>query len=440
MAWRIPIAACSCAVSVQLASSLSLSRPTDGNTRREASDATLDLDDAMCQNRTEDVMERMCLDDDSEHSSSRERPVFLPWMYTACAMSKMPPDTYSIRPPVWKYCRVLDGGENCDDPTSLVVHPNRGYHRGREPTCGGATPAQNMSLNVFWSVGESDSTMDRKIRDQLAMLDSSGLAVAAESVNMGVHDYYGTSWRNRFRSDFSGTYSWADKVKDIELPAESEQWWQETGERCENGIHHWTTPRPHHEFYVLEGLWEHCQQSQNPDSDAVLYLHTEGREGVPDDWPDMSGTNRGHVGRIQQHFLVSHYQDCVDHLKCGSSTCGPFLLGPDRYRFRWPHYSGNMWWARCDYIKSLPRPRANENEVRDYGHSPTLNPYLSDPPRGRKKAEWWLLGTDRQYSTTRHFKNCFGGNISLTSKKVGAKGVWECLIAWDHVSSKDLRC
>jgi hypothetical protein len=302
-----------------------------------------------------------------------------------------------------------------------------------------------MNLNVFWSIGESDYTMDRKIRDQLEMLNSSGLAVAAESVKVGAHDFYGGgegAWRTRFHSDYlpstSGTYSWADKVQDIELPAEHEAWWQEKGARCQQK--QWSTPRPHHQFYVLEGLWEHCQNSQSPDSDAVLYLHTEGREGLPDNWPDMSGTNRGHIWRIHQHFLVSHYQDCVDHLKCGSSTCGPYLLGPDRYRFKWPHYSGNMWWARCDYIRTLPRPRPNEDEVRDYGHSPILDPYKSDPPRGRRKAEWWLLGTHRQYSTTRHFKNCFGGNLSLTSNKVGAKGVWQCLIDWDHVSQNDLRC
>jgi len=446
MALKICIAAHVFAVSVLIASSLSLSKPSDGSTKREAEDVTLDLDDAMCQNRTEDVLERMCLEDDSELSSTKEVPVFLPWVYATCS-GKMPPDTISLRAPSWTYCRTLDHGSKCDDPTSLIVHASRSYKRIREPICGGATPSQTMNLNVFWSIGESDSTVPRKINEKLALLDESGLAAAAESIKVGTHDFYDggdTPWQNRFQSDYlpntSGRYAWADKVKNVELQAEGEEWWQETGARCKNSIKQWKTPRPHHQFYVLEGLWEHCQASQNPESDAVLYLHTEGREGLPDDWPEMSGTNRGHMGRIQQHFLVRHYQDCVDHLKCGSSTCGAFLLGPDRYRFKWPHYSDNMWWARCDYVKTLPRPRANEDEVRDYGHNPVLNPYVSDPPRGRKKAEWWLLGTDRDYSTDRHFKNCFGGNLSLVSNKVGSKGAWECLIAWDHVREHDLRC
>ena len=30
--------------------------------------------------------------------------------------------------------------------------------------------------------------------------------------------------------------------------------------------------------------------------------------------------------------------------------------------------------------------------------------------------------------------------VPKKDKKVGAKGVWQCLIDWDHVSQNDLRC
>ena len=42
-------------------------------------------------------------------------------------------------------------------------------------------------------------------------------------------------------------------------------------------------------------------------------------------------------------------------------------LGANLEVRRWPHYSGNVWWARCDYIRQLPPLRVNKRDLTDAG-------------------------------------------------------------------------
>jgi len=369
-----------------------------------------------------------CSDDDlvaDEHLRLGE-PKFLPWAYASC-LAPSPPEVYDLRKPLWARYTVADPGTKCSDPYDFSVYAGGGYGHTKEAEC--TSGVTSMELSVFWSVGPGGLS-DDVVREQLSALDASGLGAQAKTVKVAARDHYGeSSWRGRFQSDFIGNnseYSWASKVEDVRISVpEDESWWAEQ-ER------HW-------EFYALEGLWDHCMASQTPSSEAVLYMHTKGgtHPGARA-LPDMSGTKRADWRRLLQHFSITRYQDCVDHLKCGYSTCGPLLASPDKPRVHWPHYSGNVWWARCDYIRALPRPRPLSRELtsRDLGdHAPTL-----DPPLGRYKAEWWLLGSLRDYSRNRHFKNCWGATGADWKTVSGCKDCWKCWISWDEVARKDARC
>lgn len=75
----------------------------------------------------------------------------------------------------------------------------------------------------------------------------------------------------------------------------------------------------------------------------VLYLHSKGvskrgqvRQRM-DDWRNY-----------MEYFIIEKHQVCIEALRT-HDTCGV------NWKNRpYPHYSGNFWWARSDYIRTLP--------------------------------------------------------------------------------------
>jgi hypothetical protein len=89
---------------------------------------------------------------------------------------------------------------------------------------------------------------------------------------------------------------------------------------------------------TLSKLYEFC--SSNP-TYKVLYLHMKG------------GTNN-ELHNINSRKVLDAYTlntGCIPALDKGFDTCG-FRLSPLPYI----HYSGNFWWARCEYVSSLADP------------------------------------------------------------------------------------
>ena len=79
----------------------------------------------------------------------------------------------------------------------------------------------------------------------------------------------------------------------------------------------------------------------NPDS-YILYLHTKGnsydteRQSIKD-WTDM-----------MLYFLVEKYDKCTSQMVSGFDT-----VGCNYSEVHHNHYSGNFWWAKSSYIKTL---------------------------------------------------------------------------------------
>lgn len=98
------------------------------------------------------------------------------------------------------------------------------------------------------------------------------------------------------------------------------------------------------EFPTLIDLKTFCNYI---DTDtAILYCHLKGvtHAGSPIE------TNITDWRNLLQYFNIVQWNKCVNLLDQGYDTVGVnFLQKP------YPHYSGNFWWAKSGYIRSLPK-------------------------------------------------------------------------------------
>lgn len=92
------------------------------------------------------------------------------------------------------------------------------------------------------------------------------------------------------------------------------------------------------ETLTLSYLYDFCVA--NPDS-KVLYFHDKGSYHNNDE------------NKSFRQFLDCYVLNpqCIDALEDGFDTCG-WRLSPVPS----PHYSGNFWWARCEYVRTLVHP------------------------------------------------------------------------------------
>jgi len=136
-------------------------------------------------------------------------------------------------------------------------------------------------------------------------------------------------------------------------------------------IEYWDPKR--YECDTINTLRNQCAKSGEEDS-LVFYLHNKGKTRESNGWEYV---NIRHWREYMMFFLFERWELCMNSLAKGVSTCGVDLK-------TWevsPHYSGNFWWARCDWIRSKN----------------------SECPLGKESrtiAEYWLLREPSAY-----FKN-----------------------------------
>ena len=121
-----------------------------------------------------------------------------------------------------------------------------------------------------------------------------------------------------------------------------------------------------YETPTLQMLWEWC--AVNPQG-AVLYLHTKGVSAPHD-------RNKTAWRKLMMHYVVSKVENNLRTLEVAD------IVGVDwQNDRRYPHFSGNFWMARADWINSLKSPQA----YRDQG-----GPVYAGHPWARMHAELWL--------------------------------------------------
>ena len=85
--------------------------------------------------------------------------------------------------------------------------------------------------------------------------------------------------------------------------------------------------------------------SINNPQDKIFYFHSKGitRKNAADDW----------VAYLE-YFNIENYNLAIDLLNSGYDAVSvEYLQNPK------PHFSGNFWWANCNYINKLKLPNSN---------------------------------------------------------------------------------
>lgn len=134
------------------------------------------------------------------------------------------------------------------------------------------------------------------------------------------------------------------------------------------------------ENYTYRKLWNDCQ---NEDM-FLLYIHTKGITSV---------INHLKTGRVDQYInyyywrqylnwgVLESWYRCIEALKIYD------VAGVNYYSKPAPHFSGNFWWSKSDYIKKLPDPATKEwwRKLQEETTDQWLK-YVSD----RFRDEQWL--------------------------------------------------
>ena len=115
------------------------------------------------------------------------------------------------------------------------------------------------------------------------------------------------------------------------------------------------------EISTQELLYDFSKKNHNYN---ILYLHTKGvgkevNECI-EDWVNY-----------MSYFLINKWKTCINQLQLNNT------IGVDLRSEPTLHYSGNFWWARADYISTLPSP----TEFKKYP-----NPLNSE----RHNQEFWI--------------------------------------------------
>lgn len=119
---------------------------------------------------------------------------------------------------------------------------------------------------------------------------------------------------------------------------------------------------------TLDALWDWC--SRRPEG-AVTYFHTKGAS-APND------PHKRQWRRVMARTVVADWRKNLELLQCAD------MVGVDWQHSRdYPHFAGNFWAARADWIASLQRPSAYRLSRPDFS-------WASHSWRNRMYCETWL--------------------------------------------------
>lgn len=103
----------------------------------------------------------------------------------------------------------------------------------------------------------------------------------------------------------------------------------------------------HYEGTTLLKLYDECENYQN-----VGYIHSKGVVNL------TKYVNKWR--KVLEYAILEKYQDNFDALESGYDVSGIFWM------HNHSHFSGNFWWGRSSYIKTLPRPVLNDWNLNFY--------------------------------------------------------------------------
>lgn len=128
------------------------------------------------------------------------------------------------------------------------------------------------------------------------------------------------------------------------------------------------------EFPTLDLVKRNCEAADEEYN--IFYFHLKGLSRLGDnrvtDWR-----------RFMEYWMIDHWRDCVDKLESGYD-----LVGTNIIEQPWLHSSGNFWWSKSSYIKTLDALVSPENY--SWGTPSKLTGAVLDGGNFRYDHEAWI--------------------------------------------------
>lgn len=132
---------------------------------------------------------------------------------------------------------------------------------------------------------------------------------------------------------------------------------------------------------TMKHIWDSAQKEDS----IFLYCHSKGITAP------LQYLKRGDIVRFNSYHywraflnwgVLENWRDCVDVLEKAD------IAGVNFFETPAPHFSGNFWWSKSSYIKTLPDP-ATKDWWRDL-QAKTTDQWLKTAP-DRFSDEMWVL-------------------------------------------------
>jgi hypothetical protein len=210
------------------------------------------------------------------------------------------------------------------------------------------------NIKIFWHVNELGG-WNHVMDQQWDLINSSGLRDAASEINMCLN---GQPWTFTNWLQSKNTNDPEGKIKLVSLNKDA----------------------AYHEWPTLMYMLQQAREASEPY--YICYIHLKGllRYGDPNvgDWRDF-----------MNWATIEQWRDNVEALDKGADA-----VGTNYNTTPWPHFAGNFWWARSEYIAKLqpiphPEDRLNHNFTQFTRH-PTN-------PHWRFDHEAWLHSGNPSY-------------------------------------------
>jgi hypothetical protein len=209
-------------------------------------------------------------------------------------------------------------------------------------------------IKVFWHVNELNG-WNNVMDQQWDLIVKSGLEKAASEINICMN---GQPWTFQAWDQSKNASKIKKKTNLINVYKDA-------------SLHEWTT---------LTYLHQQSKEASEPF--YACYIHLKGLLR----WGDE---NVGDWRNFMNYFAIERWQDNVEALGEGAQA-----VGTNYGTEPWPHFAGNFWWAKSDYIATLdplhhPEDKLNRGYTQFKTH-PTI-------PHWRFDHEAWLHSKGPDY-------------------------------------------
>jgi len=209
-------------------------------------------------------------------------------------------------------------------------------------------------IKIFWHVNELNG-WNNVMDQQWDLIEKSGLEDAASEINICINGQPWTidAW-NRSKNSNKNVV----KTKTIFVNKDA----------------------AYHEWPTLMQMHHTAKTSEKPF--YICYIHLKGllRWGDPNvgDWRDF-----------MNYFTIERWRDNVEALDQGAQ-----VVGTNYNTEPWPHFAGNFWWAKSDYVATLD-PLHHPEDKLNRGYT-QFKPHPTNP-HWRFDHEAWLHSKNPNY-------------------------------------------